>query len=173
MEDSNNWGGKRPGAGRLPPAADGTPRKMRSLKASDAEWDAIKKYSASIKKGGTDMTQEEKTKLINEAVACGKKMSLAIRRQHRSQKKAARIVAVYRQQLGEYLRYNQKKEFFDLLMRISCETEVVAGWAIKIFEIFEDCFEPAYAFTMAFHLAAGDGDEKVKPEFESLTNNVK
>ena len=45
----NGWGGKRAGAGRRPGAADGTERKMRSLRASDAEWEAIKAFAKFIK----------------------------------------------------------------------------------------------------------------------------
>ncbi len=46
---ANGWGGKREGAGRRPGAADGTERKMRSLRASDGEWDAIKIFAKYIK----------------------------------------------------------------------------------------------------------------------------
>lgn len=46
---TNGWGGKREGAGRRPEAADGTERKMRSLRASDGEWEAIKKFAKHIK----------------------------------------------------------------------------------------------------------------------------
>lgn len=46
---ANGWGGKRAGAGRRPAAADGTERKMRSLRASDAEWEAIKQFAKFIK----------------------------------------------------------------------------------------------------------------------------
>lgn len=45
----NGWGGKRAGAGRRPGAVDGTERKMRSLRASDAEWEAIKAFAKYIK----------------------------------------------------------------------------------------------------------------------------
>ena len=48
-EMANSWGGKREGAGRRPGAADGTERKMRSLRASDGEWDAIKIFAKYIK----------------------------------------------------------------------------------------------------------------------------
>lgn len=43
------WGGKREGAGRRAPAPDGTERKMRSTRASDAEWAAIKIFAQYIK----------------------------------------------------------------------------------------------------------------------------
>ena len=46
---NNGWGGKRAGAGRRPRAVDGTERKMRSLRASDAEWEAIKAFAKFIK----------------------------------------------------------------------------------------------------------------------------
>ena len=49
MQMANGWGGKREGAGRRPGAADGTERKMRSLRASDGEWDAIKIFAKYIK----------------------------------------------------------------------------------------------------------------------------
>ena len=39
---ANGWGGKREGAGRRPQAIDGSERKMRSLRASDYEWEIIK-----------------------------------------------------------------------------------------------------------------------------------
>ena len=45
----NGWGGKREGAGRRPGAVDGTERKMRSLRASDGEWEAIKSFAKFIK----------------------------------------------------------------------------------------------------------------------------
>lgn len=44
-----NWGGKREGAGRRPAAKDGTERKMRSLRASDGEWETIKAFAAILK----------------------------------------------------------------------------------------------------------------------------
>ena len=47
---ANGWGGKREGAGRRPQATDGSERKMRSLRASDHEWEIIKLCAAIIKK---------------------------------------------------------------------------------------------------------------------------
>ena len=49
MQMANGWGGKREGAGRRPGAADGTERRMRSMRASDAEWEAIKIFAKHIK----------------------------------------------------------------------------------------------------------------------------
>lgn len=47
---NSNWGGARKGAGRRPAlGADGTPRKMRSLRASDGEWEMIKAFAKAIK----------------------------------------------------------------------------------------------------------------------------
>ncbi len=57
---ANGWGGKREGAGRRPGAADGTERKMRSLRASDGEWEAIKAFSKFIKDN-----PEEKDKILD------------------------------------------------------------------------------------------------------------
>ena len=37
------------GAGRRPHAKDGTERKMRSMRASDGEWEAIKKFAKILK----------------------------------------------------------------------------------------------------------------------------
>lgn len=42
-------GGAREGAGRRPAAHDGTERKMRSTRASDAEWELIKEFAAILK----------------------------------------------------------------------------------------------------------------------------
>lgn len=42
-------GGAREGAGRKRTAPDGELRKMRSLRASDAEWELIKKFAAMVK----------------------------------------------------------------------------------------------------------------------------
>lgn len=42
-------GGAREGAGRRPAAHDGTERKMRSTRASDAEWELIKKFATILK----------------------------------------------------------------------------------------------------------------------------
>ena len=47
--NQNGWGGKRAGAGRRPGPKDGTERKMRSLRASDMEWEVIKVFSKRIK----------------------------------------------------------------------------------------------------------------------------
>ena len=49
VSNENGWGGKRAGAGRRPAAQDGTERKMRSLRASDEEWDTIKAFAKIIK----------------------------------------------------------------------------------------------------------------------------
>lgn len=57
MEGKNGWGGKRAGAGRRSAAKDGTERKQRSLRASDAEWELIKKLAKLVK---DDMTRAEK-----------------------------------------------------------------------------------------------------------------
>ena len=46
---ANGWGGKREGAGRRPQATDGSERKMRSLRASDYEWEIIKLCATIIK----------------------------------------------------------------------------------------------------------------------------
>lgn len=42
-------GGKREGAGRKLTAIDGMERKMRSLRASDAEWEMIKNFAKLVK----------------------------------------------------------------------------------------------------------------------------
>lgn len=42
-------GGAREGAGRKRTAPDGELRKMRSLRASDAEWELIKKFASLAK----------------------------------------------------------------------------------------------------------------------------
>lgn len=42
-------GGAREGAGRRPAAHDGTERKMRYTRASDAEWELIKKFATILK----------------------------------------------------------------------------------------------------------------------------
>ena len=42
MSNETGWGGRRKGAGRRPIAADGTERKMRSMRASNREWEVIK-----------------------------------------------------------------------------------------------------------------------------------
>lgn len=44
-ETKGTWGGRREGAGRRPQAKDGTERKMRSLRASDSEWELIKEFA--------------------------------------------------------------------------------------------------------------------------------
>jgi len=49
VSNENGWGGKRAGAGRRPAAQDGTERKMRSLRASDAEWETIKTFAKVLK----------------------------------------------------------------------------------------------------------------------------
>ena len=49
MSNTNGWGGKRAGAGRRPAAQDGTERKMRSLRASDDEWEMIKAFAKALK----------------------------------------------------------------------------------------------------------------------------
>lgn len=49
MESKNTWGGKREGAGRRKAAVDGTERKMRSLRASDGEWETIKAFAKILK----------------------------------------------------------------------------------------------------------------------------
>lgn len=49
MANENGWGGKREGAGRRPAPRDGTERKMRSLRASDMEWEVIKAFAKRIK----------------------------------------------------------------------------------------------------------------------------
>ena len=46
---ANGWGGKREGAGRRPQAIDSSERRMRSLRASDYEWEIIKLCAAIIK----------------------------------------------------------------------------------------------------------------------------
>ena len=46
---ANGWCGKREGAGRRPQATDGSERKMRSLRASDYEWEIIKLCATIIK----------------------------------------------------------------------------------------------------------------------------
>jgi len=48
-ENKNGWGGAREGAGRRPAAADGTERRMRSLRASDGEWEVIKAFAKVLK----------------------------------------------------------------------------------------------------------------------------
>ena len=48
-EKKNGWGGVREGAGRRPAANDGTERRMRSLRASDGEWESIKAFAKIIK----------------------------------------------------------------------------------------------------------------------------
>lgn len=48
-ENKNGWGGKREGAGRRPAAIDGTERRMRSLRASDEEWETIKAFAKILK----------------------------------------------------------------------------------------------------------------------------
>ena len=48
-EKHPGWGGKRKGAGRRPQAADGTERKMRSTRASDGEWEIIKRFAKCLK----------------------------------------------------------------------------------------------------------------------------
>lgn len=42
-------GGAREGAGRKRTSTDGELRKMRSLRASEAEWELIKKFAAMVK----------------------------------------------------------------------------------------------------------------------------
>ena len=49
MDSKTGWGGKRQGAGRRPAAADGTERKMRSLRASDGEWEMIRQFAKILK----------------------------------------------------------------------------------------------------------------------------
>lgn len=49
MANENGWGGKREGAGRRPAPTDGTERKMRSTRASDEEWEFIKKFAQLLK----------------------------------------------------------------------------------------------------------------------------
>ena len=49
MSNEAGWGGKREGAGRRPRAKDGTERKMRSMRASDGEWETIKKFAKMLK----------------------------------------------------------------------------------------------------------------------------
>lgn len=41
---ANGWGGAREGAGRRKPAADGTERKMKTMRASLGEWELIKRF---------------------------------------------------------------------------------------------------------------------------------
>lgn len=48
-DEMTSWGGKREGAGRRPAAHDGTERKMRSTRASDEEWEMIKKFAQMAK----------------------------------------------------------------------------------------------------------------------------
>ena len=48
-EDDHNWGGKRKGAGRKRTSDDGLLRKMRSLRASNSEWETIKAFAAILK----------------------------------------------------------------------------------------------------------------------------
>ena len=45
----SGWGGKREGAGRRAAAPDGTDRRMRSLRASDGEWETIKAFAKILK----------------------------------------------------------------------------------------------------------------------------
>ena len=49
MSNETGWGGRRKGAGRRPIAVDGTERKMRSMRASDREWEVIKKFARILK----------------------------------------------------------------------------------------------------------------------------
>lgn len=49
MANDRNWGGVREGAGRKITAEDGKIRKMRSTRASDAEWKLIKEFAAILK----------------------------------------------------------------------------------------------------------------------------
>ncbi|WP_313991531.1 hypothetical protein [uncultured Selenomonas sp.] len=49
MSGETGWGGKRAGAGRRPVPKDGTERKMRSLRASDGEWNTIKEFAKILK----------------------------------------------------------------------------------------------------------------------------
>lgn len=46
---SSNWGGVRPGAGR-PKKAEEDLRKMKSMRATDEEWELIKEFSRIVKK---------------------------------------------------------------------------------------------------------------------------
>lgn len=48
-ENKSGWGGRREGAGRRPAAQDGTDRRMRSLRASDGEWETIKAFAKILK----------------------------------------------------------------------------------------------------------------------------
>lgn len=48
-DNKNGWGGAREGAGRRPAAKDGTERRMRSLRASDGEWETIKAFAKILK----------------------------------------------------------------------------------------------------------------------------
>lgn len=48
-ENKNGWGGRRAGAGRRPSSPDGTERRMRSLRASDGEWETIKAFVKILK----------------------------------------------------------------------------------------------------------------------------
>lgn len=49
MANDRNWGGAREGAGRKITAEDGKVRKMRSTRASDAEWELIKEFATILK----------------------------------------------------------------------------------------------------------------------------
>lgn len=49
MSNETGWGGKRAGAGRRPAASDGTELRMRSLRASDSEWETIKEFAKRLK----------------------------------------------------------------------------------------------------------------------------
>lgn len=46
--ENANWGGSRPGSGR-PKLPEGEKRTMRSMKATDAEWEKIKAYAKELK----------------------------------------------------------------------------------------------------------------------------
>lgn len=48
-DQHNNWGGVRPGAGR-PKKPEKDLRKMKSMRATDDEWELIKEFSKIVKK---------------------------------------------------------------------------------------------------------------------------
>ncbi len=46
---NEGWGGKREGAGR--PLTGGAPRKQRQTRATDEEWELIKRFDKLVKHG--------------------------------------------------------------------------------------------------------------------------
>lgn len=49
MSGGKGWGGVRAGAGRPSTSPEGVPRKQRQLRASDSEWDVVRKFAAIVK----------------------------------------------------------------------------------------------------------------------------